>query len=366
MEFENNSSNFQNCNPDPAPSATPGNVGSPTPAPTIQYVALPPEKPKKTSGWRIFLNILLALSIIGNVLLFLAVIGMSFAMVLGTGGSIKDQYVENVLVDGSSNSKIAVINLCGVIEGNIGDQIRIQTENAAEDSAVKAVILRIDSPGGTVSASDQIHHYINKLRSETGKPVVAFMQSLAASGGYYSAVACDKIIAEPTVITGSIGVIMNHIVIKDLLEQKLGVQSEVLKSGEKKDWPSMFSQMTDEQKAYLNSKLIGPAYERFLKLVSEGRKNSLTPEQARTLADGSIYNADEALQNGLIDDIGYFDDVVTATEELAGISNAKVVEYERPLSWLSALGAQSKLPILNTNALEKLTTPQLLYLWDGR
>jgi protease-4 len=359
MECENNSQNVQNCSP------VPGNAGS-SATPTIQYIALPSEKPKKTSGWRIFLNILLTLSIIGNVLLFLAVIGMSFAMIVGTGGSLKDQYVENVLVDGTHNTKIAVINLFGVIESDISDEIRIQAENAAEDSSVKAVILRIDSPGGTVSASDQIHRYISKLRSETGKPVIAFMQSVAASGGYYSAVACDKIIAEPTVITGSIGVIMNHIVIKDLLEQKLGIQSETLKSGEKKDWPSMFSQMTDEQKAYLNNKLIGPAYERFVKLVSEGRKDSLTPEQARILADGSIYNADEALEKGLIDDIGYFDDAIAATEELAGISEARVVEYKRPLSWLSALGAQSKLPFLDAKAIEKFTAPQLLYLWDGR
>jgi protease-4 len=353
MECENNSQHFQNANPAPS-------------APAIQYVALPPEKPKKTSGWRIFLNILLALSILGNVLLFLAVMGMGLAMVVGTNKSLKDQYVENVLVDGPHNTKVAVINLFGVIEGENSDQIRAQTENAADDKAVKAIILRIDSPGGTVSASDQIHYYISKLRSDTGKPVVAFMQSIAASGGYYSAVSCDHIIAEPTTITGSIGVIMNHIVIKDLLEQKLGVQSETLKSGDKKDWPSMFSQMTDEQKVYLNTKLISPAYERFLKLVSEGRKEVITPEQVRLLADGSIYNADEALEKGLIDEIGYFDDAVAATEKLAGISGARVVEYERPLSWLSSLGAQNKIPMLNASTLEKLTAPKLLYLWDGR
>lgn len=341
----------------------PANSGGPVPA--IQYVALP-EKPQKNSGWRIFLNILLILSVIGNIFLLLAVVGMSLAMAFGTSGSLKEQYTENVLVDGPHNTKIAVINLFGVIEGDISDEIRVQTENAAEDEAVKAIILRIDSPGGTVSGSDQIHHAISKLRGETGKPVVAFMQSVAASGGYYSAVACDAIIAEPTAITGSIGVIMNHIVIKDLLEQKLGIQSQTLKSGDKKDWPSMFTQMTEEQKAYLNNKLIGPAYERFLTLVCEGRKDILTPEQARILADGSIYNADEAQKKGLIDQIGYFDDAVAATEELAGISEARVVEYERPLSWLSSLGAQSKLPFLNTSSLEKLTAPQLLYLWDGR
>ena len=361
MDSDNNATPFQGSDPE-RPAAAPE---KPATAPQIHYVALPPEKPKKASGWRVFLNILLALSVVGNILLFVAVIGMAMTMAIGTGGSLKDQYQENVLIDGPHHTKVAVINLFGVIEGGISDEVRIQTENAAKDDAVKAIILRIDSPGGTVSGSDQIHYHLSKLRSETGKPVVAFMQSVAASGGYYSAVACDYIIAEPTTITGSIGVMMNHIVIKDLLEQKLGIQSETLKSGERKDWPNMFSQMTEEQKAYLNTKLILPAYERFVKLVSEGRKE-LTPDQIRTLADGSIYNADEAKEKGLIDEIGYFDDAVAAVEELADVSGARVVEYERPLSWLSSLGAESKLPIFNTNVLDKLAAPQLLYLWDGR
>lgn len=360
MDFDNNPQPVEPQTPQPGPAPQPAPA-----APAIQYIAMPAEKPKKTSGWRIFLNILLALSLIGNAILFLAIIGMSVAMAVGTGGSLKEKYIENVLVDGPHSTKIAVINLEGVIDGDVAEEIKAQTEAAAEDKAVKAVILRIDSPGGTVSGSDQIHYAVTKLREQTNKPVVAFMQSVAASGGYYSAVACDMIMAEPTTITGSIGVIMNHIVIKDLLEQKLGVQSETIKSGEKKDWPSVFNQMTEEQKAYLNNKLIMPAYERFVKLVCEGRQD-LDPNQVRILADGSIYNADEALDTGLIDEIGYFDDVVAAAEELANISGARVFEYERPLSWLSSLGAESKLTLFNTKALDKMTTPQLLYLWDGR
>lgn len=364
MDFEHNPQPNQAENPQPARASEPAPQSAPA-APTIQYVALPADKPKKNSGWRIFLNILLVLSLIGNGILFLAIIGMSVAMAVGSGGSLREKYVENILIDGPHSTKIAVINLDGVIDRDVADEIRTQTEAAAKDNAVKAVIVRIDSPGGTVSGSDQIHYALTRLRDETSKPVVAFMQSVAASGGYYSAVACDMIMAEPTTITGSIGVIMNHIVIKDLLEQKLGVQSETIKSGEKKDWPSMFNPMTDEQKQYLNSKLIMPAYERFVTLVCEGRPG-LDPNQVRLLADGSIYNADEAVDEGLIDEIGYFEDVVAAAEELAGISGARVVEYERPLSWLSALGAESKLPLFNTKALDKMTSPQLLYLWDGR
>jgi protease-4 len=128
----------------------------------------------------------------------------------------------------------------------------------------------------------------------------------------------------------------------------------------------MYSPMTEEQKQYLNEKLITPAYERFVSLVSEGRKHVLTPEQVRLLADGSIYSADEALHNGLIDEVGYFETAVDAAKKLADISEARVVEYQRPLSWLSSLGAKSQIPIIDSKMLEKLVVPQLMYLWDGR
>ncbi len=101
------------------------------------------------------------------------------------------------------------------------------------------MIIRVNSPGGTISGSDQIHNEIVKYRSETNQPVVAFMQGVAASGGYYSSVACDKIIAEPTAITGSIGVIMGYLVLQQLLEEKLGIQPIVVKAGDKKDWPKL-------------------------------------------------------------------------------------------------------------------------------
>ena len=334
--------------------------------PTVQYHQVPPQNPKKMSGWRIFLNVLLGLSIVANVIMFLIVLGVGIAAVTGDGLTGKKEFLENILVDGPHTKKIAVINLYGIIQDDVSEEIQLQLKSAAEDNSVKGVILRIASSGGTVSSSDQIHYYVGNLRQQTGKPVVAFMQTIAASGGYYSAVACDRIIAEPTVITGSIGVIMNHLVIKDLLETKLGIQPEVLKSGPKKDWPSMYAPMTEEQKQYLNEKLIIPAYERFVSLVSEGRKHVLTPQQVRLLADGSIYSADEALHNGLIDEIGYFEAAVDATKKLANISDARVVEYHRPLSWLSSLGAKSPIPVVDSKMLEKLFVPQLMYLWDGR
>jgi protease-4 len=362
MDFESQTEGFGGNNTEPVSDKLAGDFA----APAIPC-QVPPQNPRKTSGWRIFLNVLLGLSIAANVIMFLIVLGVGIVAITGdglTGG--KKEFLENILVDGPHTKKIAVINLYGIIQDDLSEEVRLQLKTAAEDSYVKGVILRIASPGGTVSSSDQIHYYVSNLRQQTGKPVVAFMQTIAASGGYYSAVACDRIIAEPTVITGSIGVIMNHLVIKDLLELKLGIQPEVLKSGPKKDWPSMYAPMTEEQKQYLNEKLITPAYERFVSLVSEGRKNTLTPEQVRLLADGSIYSADEALHNGLIDEVGYFEAAVDATEKLADISDARVVEYHRPLSWLSELGAKSQVPIIDSKMLEKLVVPQLMYLWDGR
>ncbi|MBN2511313.1 MAG: signal peptide peptidase SppA [Sedimentisphaerales bacterium] len=284
------------------------------------------------------------------------------ALLVGSDGT--ENFAETTLISGPATQKIAVINLVGIIESNRSEEIRLLTQDVLRSSDIRAIILRINSPGGTVSASDQIHYYITKLRQETGLPVLAFMQSVAASGGYYSAVACDYIMAEPTAITGSIGVIMSHIVVKDLLEQKLGIQPEVLKSGEKKDWPSMFSEMTDEQKRYINEKLINPAYERFVALVCQGR-NGLDPQQVRSLADGSIYNAEEAQIKGLIDDTGYFEEAVDKAKQMAGISNARVVEFERRTTWMDVLGAQNRQSLIDTKILEKLAIPQLMYIWDG-
>ena len=156
-------------------------------------------------------------------------------------------------------------------------------------------------------------------------------------------------------------------VLKGLLEEKLGINPVTIKSGKHKDWPSMFSEATDEQKEYLNEKLIIPAYDRFVGLVAEGRQDVLTENEVRQLADGSIFSAPEALQNKLIDKIGYFDDAVYRAEQMAEISNAQVVEYQERFSFWNILEAQSKTGInLETQILEYIAAPRLLYLWDGK
>ena len=304
---------------------------------------------------------MLVLSILANFFLFIMLIAVGVAFATGQRGF----FTESTVRKGALGNKIAVIRLEGIINGRLSEQVRKQIKTASRDKNVKALIVRTISPGGTVSASDQIHHEITKFREETGKPVIAFMQSVAASGGYYTSVACDKIVAEPTVITGSIGVMLSHLVVKELFENKLGISTAVVKSGPRKDWPSIFEEVTDEQRQYLMDKLVGPAYERFVRLVNDGR-STLNESEVREMADGSIYGAPEALDKQLIDEVGYINEAIAAAESLAGIEDAHVIEYERPFSLTTFFSAQSKsVWKIDKDSLREITVPQLLYLWDA-
>jgi protease-4 len=209
--------------------------------------------------------------VLANIVLFLLVVGAIGLLVVGQEGVL----TEEVIRDGPHTRKIAVVGLEGVIDEEKADEVYRQLKRARKDKNVKGIILRVNSPGGTVSGSDQIY---NEIKNKTDKPVVAFMEGIAASGGYYTSVACQKIVAEPTAITGSVGVIMGYLVLKDLLEGKLGIQPVIIKSGPRKDWPSSFRYPEAEEIEYLQEKLIGPAYERFVEIVAEGRKRSAGSE----------------------------------------------------------------------------------------
>ena len=318
-----------------------------------------PVKAKKTSIWRIFGRIIFVLSVLGNIILVMLLIG--FAAIFVTGQ--RQVLLEEVIEAGPRENKIVVVNMGGILDAQESRKVCKQIKTAGKDKNVKAIILRVDSPGGTVSASDQIHNEIQKFRS-SGKPAVAFMQRIAASGGYYTSVACEKIIAEPTTITGSIGVIMQHFVFQELFENKLGIQPVTFKSGAKKDWPNLFAPVTEEQKQYLEERLMEPAYNRFVELVVEGRE-MLTLNDVERLADGGIFSAEQALTEKLIDRIGYLDDAIELTKELANIDAAHVVEYQEPFSLSNLLSSQSKtLFQIDRNTLHELTAPQLLYLWS--
>jgi protease-4 len=338
-------------------------ITAPATAAKVIHEHIITERPqKKRRGLRVFVTLILIFSILVNCILFAALVGTAATSFASDGGIFN----ESVIVESESPDKIVVIRIEGAITGETSQDVRKQIKTAAKDKSVKALIIRTITPGGGVAASDQIHHEITKFREKTGKPVVAFMQTVAASGGYYTSVACNKIVAEPTVITGSIGVIAHHMVLKQLLEEKLGITPVVIKSGPRKDWPSPFSETTEEQIEYLQEKLIRPAYNRFAALVDQGREN-LDIDQVRILADGSIYGADEALENGLIDKVGYIDTAIDTAKELAGIKAARVVEYVKQFSIMSVLGAErDSIFSFDRDTLHEWTTPEVLYLWDGR
>ena len=318
------------------------------------------EKPKKKIGWKIFWGVFLGLSVLANILLFMMLIGVLMVFAAGQRSII----AEDVIQAGPRNTKIAVINIEGIIDTEQAEGIYRQLKTAREDRRVKGLILRVNSPGGTISASDQIYNEIVKYRRQTEKPVVAFMQGVADSGGYYTSVACDKIIAEPTVITGSIGVIIGYLVVQHLFEEKLGIQPVIIKSGQKKYWPSSFRQPTPEELQYLQDKVLSPAYERFVQIVNEGRP-SLTLADVKRLSDGSIYGAAEALDEKLIDEIGYLDEAIELAKSLAGIEKAHVVQYRKPFSLSDFLhSASTNIASFNRTSLYDLSRPQALYLWS--
>jgi protease IV len=321
----------------------------------------PVSKPKTRNSWKIFWGIVIGFVLLTSVAMFLVLIGV--IALFSTGSD--SVFNERIIQAGLRTNKIAVINLEGIIDSKKAYDIYEQLKTAKEDSKVKGVILRVSSPGGTVSASDQINNEIRKYRKETGKPIVAFMQGIAASGGYYTSVACNEIMAEPTTITGSVGVIMGYLVLQRLLEEKLGIQPVIIKSGLKKDWPSSFTPPTEEQLQYLQDKLIRPAYERFVQIVADGRE-SLDINDVRRLADGSIYTAQEALEEKLIDKIGYLDEAIARISQLADITKPNVVEYRKQFSLTEFLGSNSRVMFkIDRSTLYELNTPDIMYLWSA-
>jgi protease-4 len=336
--------------------------GSPPPPPTYPpYVVYQPPR-RRFSVWRVFWGILFGLSVLANVGFFLLLLGMAAFMVTGQGRFFQ----ETVVRDGPRHQKIAVIGVGGIIDGQQAEDVCRQIRTARQDPAVKGIIVHVDSPGGTISGSDRIYREVMNYRKGEGRPAVAFMRGVAASGGYYSAVACDEIIAEPTAVTGSIGVVMIHFVFENLLEDKLGIQPVFLTMGQKKDWPSSFRKPSEEELAYIHERLLEPAYNRFVSVVKEGRQKALSADEVEKLADGSIFVADRALEAKLIDKIGYLDDAIARVKTLAGIEDAQVVEYRRPLSFLGLLNAKSaSIPRLDRTKLFELSTPQVLYLWSA-
>jgi protease-4 len=244
-------------------------------------------------------------------------------------------------------------------------RVREELEKARRDDKVRALVVRINSPGGTVTASDIIYRELDAFRAATGVPIVASMMDVAASGGYYIALAADTIIAHPTTVTGSIGVIMISLNAEGLM-QKVGLATNTIKSGERKDMGSPFRPLTPEERAIFQS-VIDDLQRQFVAKVVARRK--LTPATAATLADGRIYTAEQALGHRLIDRIGYVADAIDTARQAAGLERAKVIVYKRPREYRATYYARAE---AETGALATLSQlvgmtgagPKFLYLWS--
>jgi protease-4 len=245
-------------------------------------------------------------------------------------------------------------------------RIREELKKAEDDRQVRALIVRINSPGGTVTASDIVFREIEAFKQRTRLPVVAVMMDVAASGGYYVALAADTIVAHPTTVTGSIGTIMISVNAEGLL-QKLGVAATAIKSAEHKDMGSPFRPLTAEERGIFQS-VINELQRQFVAKVVANRK--LAPEAAARLADGRIYTADQALAHGLVDRIGYMSDAVALARGAAGVDDARVIVYHRPRQYRATYYARTEdAPVAGLDAsLSRIASlaasgPRFLYLW---
>jgi protease-4 len=233
--------------------------------------------------------------------------------------------------------KIVIVDVSGVITGSEGDsfityrpnvvsEVRAQLDRAGGDAEVKAVVLRISSPGGEVTACDTLYHEVRRFREEYRVPVVAYIHETGASGGYYVACAADTIIAHPTAVVGSIGVIFQRFDVSGLM-QKIGVQVAPVKSSEEKDLGSIFRPPTAREREIFQ-KLVDDMYQRFVDVVDAARKD-LDRDAVLQLADGRVVSGGEAARGKLVDRVAYFDEAITEAAKLANVDSPTVVRYTR-------------------------------------
>ena len=347
--------------PEPVPppvSGPPPVTTTPPAAPPVITAGGSPSKRRGGRGWMvlaIILLVLLAISMLYNV--------SSFANMMFHGGGSSRRYMvhvagprldEVVREDNGVSGKILIVPVNGIIMGGALEQgafgmveiIKAQLKQAEEDDKIKAVILKVDSPGGEVLAADEINRAIAEFqKNNPRKPVVSYMGTVAASGGYYVSAPCRWIIANELTITGSIGVIMSSYNYRGLMD-KVGVMPMVYKSGKFKDMMSGSREpesITPEEKAMVQG-LIDETFGKFKSVVRDGRgqahdknkQNRGEKDQGRELvsdwenyADGRVLSGTEALKLGFVDELGAFKDAVTRAKKLAGVSEANLVEYQQ-------------------------------------
>jgi protease-4 len=361
------------------------------PAPT------PPPPAPRTSA----LGCAFVLSVMLNLFAAVVIVVLGCLALLPRGGAAAEGALgeEHVSGDADSHNKVAVIRLDGVIlEGLLG-YVHRQIDQAAKDDDVKAVVLRINSPGGSITASDDLHRRLTELargnvkKKTKAKPIIVSMGSLAASGGYYVAMPGKTLFAERTTLTGSIGVYASFPNVKELAD-RYGVKFETVKQGEIKNGGSPFAEMSVKERQVWQD-MVDNAYRDFLGVVEKGRPDlegkllerfpvkprpagpepegeAPSPPQpyTRYRADGGIFTADKALELGLIDKIGYLEDAILAARDSANLGeDFQAVQYERPRTFLDLLGVQADptapSALLDPARLQAGLSPRVWYLSPG-
>ncbi len=310
----------------------------------------------------------------------LAVGGLTGCLNLDVGNLGSPRPLRETTVLGDAGPKLAMVDVSGLIieaaprprflgfpsgPGPVA-RLREALDLAAEDPDVAALLLRIRSPGGTVGATETVHHELLRWKTRTQRPVIAYMDGLATSGGYYVAMAADEIIAQPAAVTGSIGVLLSGVNVTGLLD-RFGVADQSFTSGPYKDAGSPLRDMSPEEAAQLQG-VVDDLHSRFLDVVEAGRPQ-LERSRIVQLSDGRIYTARQALDVGLIDAIGHLEDAAAAAERRAGISESRVVIY-RPASgeYRRNIYSAPNLPPAQVVELkllpdEAMLSPGFYYLW---
>ena len=303
-------------------------------------------------------------------LLFVGSLGCFSVSLLGGGRGPLSETV----VFGERGPKILMIEVEGLIsesqeqnlwglgrESSIA-RLREQLDIARGDSKVRAVLLRINTPGGTASASEEMYSELLRFKRESGVPVVAQLMGTATSGGYYVAMAADEIYANPTTVTGSIGVIFMGVNVVGLMD-KLGIEDETVTGGEYKDAGSPLRRMTPAEREQFQS-IVDDLHDRFMTVVASGRPG-LSEQDVSQVSSGRIFSAPQALDRGLIDGMGSIEEAVEKTRRLAGLEEARVVVYHRRREWRNNLYTEAP----NHRDLEfsllssLLPRPGFHYLW---
>lgn len=308
------------------------------------------------------------------IIIFLAVLLPVFSgcFVVNVNLTPEARPLEEQVISGRGKDKILLMDITGVItseesstvlgagrEQGMVAVVREQLDRARLDKNVKAVVIRINSPGGGVTASDTLYHEIKNFKKETGAKVIAHFTDTGASGAYYTALAADRITAQPTTITGSIGVTMLRVDATGLM-QKIGIQALEITSGPEKGMGSPFRQITAQERKIFQD-MIDDLYGRFVSIIVDERK--MPAERVRQIADGRVYTSREAKEAGFIDDIGYLDDAFNHARVMANLDQAAIITYLRPGEYRPNIYSMN-LNLLNLNFGE-LAKPgmKFTYLW---